>query len=731
MTAIYLDGFDHYGEGPIGATNMLDGTWATVGFEAAPSTPSWGARTGTLALSSTSFGGITSAGTRYILPAVETNIFMSFGYSIAQLPQSNNFSILCTFNDNANNVIAAVCVQTTGAISLLNGSTGAVLGTTQGQVITPQTWHLIEMNLNFSSGVFVLRVDDATASNTPSINLTGLTLPGASAPAQLTFNNSVNNLSQAFIDDLFIRNGSGSVNNGFLGDRRISTNFADADTATNNWTPNFYQVLGSAGILNNTFISDGGAGVPAAGTYINTASSLDIGSADFTLETFVRFQALPTGTNKATIFSRWDQVNNQRSYELFLGSVSLNSGNLVWQTSTDGTVNTVVESIVFPWTPDLDTWYHIAVVRASGEDLLFINGAQMGLPITDTATYFTGISPFGLGAEFDESFNLAANTSLQGWFNQARFTNGFARYTANFTPTTVEWPVGSADPHFSDVVLLISTDSLNVIQDISSFNQSITTGFNAIQQPVNDGPSVGAWSTVGKSVPDDNTFLEAPFVAASSVLTMTAQPTVGNTVTVGTTNGTTPAVYTFETSLTAAFQVLIDTNIQNTLQNLFNAINAGPGIGTKYGTGTTANNDVNATQLPAGQMMVMANIAGTAGNSIATSSSGITGGWTGSTLSGGLNIPGPTNFIVQRVPPTTTLISAVQITARAFKSAAGAGSINTALIGPLGGQLTGPTHALTIGPSYYNDIYETDPDTSGPISPTTLAGGSIQINRDT
>jgi hypothetical protein len=719
MTAIFMDGFDHYGTGTQSSTNMLAGSWAS-NSNLGCGVPPWGpARTGQFCLVANDDGGNS---TRFALPTPGTNFFVSCGYAVSFLGTGMGNPVV--FRTNSEAQILALNVLANGQLQVLNSS-GTVLTTSQGPVLTAENFVFLEMEINTSANTFVLRFNDATGTATPLFSVSDASITGSVAIIGFLENCSG---IPSFMDDVFIRDGSGANNNTFLGDRRISTSFADADTTTNNWTPNFYQVLGSAGILNNTFLN---SGVPAAGTSVSTASSLNIGSADFTLETFVRFQALPTGTNKATIFSRWDQVNNQRSYELFLGSASLNAGSLVWQTSTDGTVSTVAQPIIFPFTPDLDTWYHIAVVRASGEDLLFINGAQMGLPITDTATYFAGVSPFGLGAEFDEGFAIVANTSLQGWFNQPRFTNGFARYTANFTPTTVEWPIGSADSNFSDVVLLINTDSLNVIQDISSFDQSINTNANAVQQPVNDGPSVGSWSTVGKSVPDDNTFLEAPFVAATSVLTMTVQPVVGNTVTVGTTNGTTPAVYTFETSVTTAFQVLIDTDIQNTLQNLFNAINAGPGSGTKYGTGTTANNDVNATQLPAGQMMVTANAAGTAGNSIHTSSSGITGGWAGSTLSGGLNIPGPTSFIVQRIPPTTTLISAVQISARAFKSDAGAGSINTALIGPLGGQLTGPTHALTVSPNYYNDIYETDPDTSGPISPTTLTGGSIQINRDT
>lgn len=712
MSAIYMDGFDHYGEGGVSPDNMLAGSWS-FSNQVFCGVPSWGnARTGAFCLRNNGTG---PSGNRYSLPTPGTHFFVSFGYAVDILNSGVPWPIV--FRKNTLDIILNLTVLPNGQIQVVNGA-DTVLAITDGPVVKAENWHFFEMEIDTSAHTLTVRVDDAAGNGTAILDVTDSTITGTIALMGFLENTggTIGNC-----DDVFIRDAGGSINNSFLGDRRVATTFADADTTTAGWTPNYYQKLG-AGILTNTASN--------AMIYSPTSTSLDVGSSDYTVEGFVRFRALPSGSNKSVIFSRWDETNNKRSYQLFLGSVSLNGGSLCLRTSTDGTNSTVVDSIVYPWTPDLDTWYHIAVVRASGEDLLFVDGQQFGLPIADTNTYFVGTAPFSLGGQVEGTNTPIANTQLDGWYDEVRFTNGFARYTTNFTPTVVEFPrnVGG-DPHFADVVFLAGFDS--IIQDESSFARSVTPLNGAVQFTPNDGPGVGVWSTVGKATPDDNTFIEAPFVAASSVLTLTVNAGNTNTVTVGTTDGSTPAVYTFKTSITTAFDVLIDTNIQNTLQNLFNAINAGPGSGTKYGTGTTSNFDVNATQLPAGQMMVTANIAGTAGNSIATTKSGITGGWTSTTLAGGLDIPGPTNFRTQRLPPTTTIISAVQISIRSFKTDAGLGSINSALIGPLGGVATGPTHSLTISPNYYNDVYETDPDTSGPISPTTITNGSIQINRDT
>jgi len=718
MTALFMDSFDQYGPAQQGADNMLNGAWAEVPSNASsvpgPQVPSFGARTGQFAIPSSTDGNVRGA-YRYVLPGSEPVLFMSFGFGCEGLPSGNFQSQLCSFNDSSNNMIAILWLQSTGAIVLTDGAVN-VLASTQGPVIVSDNWHFIELEFDKTGQTFTLRVDDASATNTPAISATGLSLSAACAQITVVFVPFTASVV-TWIDDLFIRNNSGTVNNSWLGDRRIATQFVSADTPTAGWTPNYYQQLG-AGILN----------VAGGAAWASNGAIQQLGSGDFTIETFIRFQSLPTGSNKAVIFGKYDENSNLRSYQLFLGSQALNGGSLCWQTSTDGTVSTVQQPIIYPWTPDLDTWYNIAIVRASGELLLFVDGIQLGLPIADTRTYFNSSATFSMGGEVQNTGpTVPAGTSLFGWMDELRLTSGVARYTANYTPTTVEYPRSSVDPDWNDVAVLCGFDS--AIQDESQFQWPMASQ-NATQQLTLDGPLVGVFSTMDKPIPDDNTFVSAPFVAATSILTITANPSVGNTVTVGTKNGSTAAVYTFETAVTAAFQVLIDTSIQQTLQNLFNAINAGPGGGTKYGTGTTSNFDVTAIQLPSGQMEVIANLPGTGGNSLATSSSGITGSWTGSTLAGGLNIPGPSNFKIARLPLDTTIVSAVQVTTRSFKSDAGTGTMNTALVGALGGLSVGPTHSLTVTPVYYTDIYETDPDTAGPISPTTLTNGAIQINRD-
>ena len=728
MTALFLDGFDHYGLSTSGTQNMLDGAWAQVptgsNIVVGPDVPSWGTRTGLYALNNNQFNQYY----RYVLPASKTRLFLSFGFSTDGLPIGNLQSLMVAFADSGNTVYAKLWCQADGSIVLTDSGT-TVLASTQGPILTSRNWNFLEMDMDIAGGKFTLRVDDSTGAGTPAIAATGLTYSKSSV-GQLQFINPVGGGSKTlWMDDLFIRDTSGSVNNTWLGDRRIATLFANSDTTTSGWTPSYYKKFG-AGILrmgyvlpnNNTLQSD------RAGVSASASSALDIGNADFTLETMVRFDKMPTTASFASIFSRWNEDANGRSYRLVYGGTSFNNNCLQFDTSTDGTAATIATPILYPWSPVLNTWYHLAIVRASGELLLFVNGQQLGLPIADSNTYYSGgTEVMSIGSQIGSSTGVVVNTTTAGRFDETRFTNGVGRYTGPFTPPVAAFPRGSSDPDWSSVVWLMGYDS--GIIDESSFIRTVTAVNGAVSFIPSDGPNIGVYSTVNKANPDDNTFMSAGLLNASGILTMTVQPANGNTVTVGTTDGTTPAVYKFVTSVSAAFDVLIDTSAQNTLINLFNAINLGAGGGTKYGTGTTANFDVTAVQLPVGQIEVIADLAGTGGNSIASTATGTAAVWGGTTLSGGANIPGPTDFLFQRPPNNTTIISALQTTIRALKTDAGTATVQTAFIGPLGGTETGVSHALTISPDYYSDIIETDPDTSGPLSPTSIVNGKFQINR--
>jgi len=714
MATLLVDGFSHYGTGTAANATMLEGAWAALGALTKPAIPTWAVQDEGYWLSES--GGVVN---RLVLPASGVGPFyvaMSFGAT--SLPSTSNVRVI-DFRDSSNRIMAALVLLSTGSLELINGD-GTVLVSTSGPVVVASTRYHLEMSYT-KAGAFELRVNAVSPS---AISATGLavgqTIVGVLTSndiAQLGFLYVVGSGDTAplYMKDLVVRDGTGTLNNGFEGDLKVATLFPAADTSTAGWTPEPRKKIGN-GYLTIPTTASNNAGVTAV-----NAAALQLGAGDFTLESFVRFAALPASGHKAAILGMWNEGGNERSYQFYLDGTT---GDLSFRISTDGLAGTVNTIVAYPWVPDTDTWYHVAIVRASAELLLFVNGIQLGLPIADTNTYFASTARLALGLQFDTSY--VNNTSVGAWYDETRMTVGYARYTAPFTAPTAAFPRGSgSDAQWSYVALLAGYDSSLV--DESSYARALTAYNSAVQTTADDGTY--SYQTINQATPRDDTMMEAALIPATDILTTTANFSASDTVTVGTKDGSTAAVYTFKTALAAAFDVLIGATAQASVNNFIAAINAAAGSGTTYGTGTTANYDVNATQLPSAEMLVSANTAGTAGNSIAATSTATGATWAAATLLGGVNIPGPSNFTLQRLPIGTTVVKSLTLVTRNYKTDAGTCTDTHGFVGSLGTVSSGAAVPLPTSPAYHADTFETDPETSGALSPVSIISGKVQLNR--
>ena len=73
-----------------------------------------------------------------------------------------------------------------------------------------------------------------------------------------------------------------------------------------------------------------------------------------------------------------------------------------------------------------NTWYHIAVTRASGVTRMFVDGVQQGSDYTDSNNYIVAA-------------NRPACTAFNGWMDELHVVKGRAEWTANFTPRALPW----------------------------------------------------------------------------------------------------------------------------------------------------------------------------------------------------------------------------------------------------------------------------------------------------
>jgi flagellin len=134
---------------------------------------------------------------------------------------------------------------------------------------------------------------------------------------------------------------------------------------------------------------------------------------------------------------------------------------------------------------------------------------------------------------------------------------------------------------------------------------------------------------------------------ATNTLSFLSQPAANDTVTINNPGaGGSSTTYKFVSSLTGvANEVMVGGNLSQTVQNLANAINGGPGSGSTYGAGTTANAWVAASNVTATNLTLNAAVSGTGANAYTTTvaSAGTNFAFTSGTLTGGSGTAGLTS----------------------------------------------------------------------------------------
>ena len=722
MTQLWMDGFDHYG---LSAAAMLDGAWGVVDSGNAPVIPSFGARTGTtcLELGTAVVGDIA----RRVNGSGVTELIVGMGFYIPELPSSSNrVSVMCFVDTNGDSVVS-LFVGTDGTLTARgptasnNYNTGSLLGVSDSPIITAGTWHHVEVRVLVSAtvGEVEVRVDetavaglDLSTQNTGTDSITSMTFgtPESNVPTLSTPQN-------IYIDDIVVRDTAGSFNNTFQGDLRVATLQPISNGTNQGWAARSIEKLG-VGVLRVNDNGDRNSGV----RFLDDAA-LEIGASSYTLEQFVRFERILTTTEEMNIASKYNTDSDNRSWLLQVNGPD-DGGDIRFQTSSDGTLGDVETVHSFPFIPVTNRWYHVAVVRDDTDSYLFLDGQQIGITETDSRTYFDGNASLAISGRMSSTLVIIDNSALEGWIDGFRLTIGVARYTANFVPPTAALPTDvSGDSDYNSVALLMNFDNDAVTdQSSNAFTGSLRN--SAVQDIPDDS---AAYQTIDGTTPNDFDFIEAALVAATGTLTLTGQPLDTETVTLGS------FTYTFETAFTdTAFFVLIGAAFADSIDNLIAAITLGAGSGTLYGATTTLNTDATASNPVDEQMLATASTAGTTGNTLASTETLTNGSWNAALLSGGENIPSNSEFNLSALPSEVTGVRAVAIVNRAFKTDSGSATLQTSFVETGGASEQGTDRSITTDETYYEDTFETDPvDGVSPITPSTLVGARIRINRTT
>ena len=187
------------------------------------------------------------------------------------------------------------------------------------------------------------------------------------------------------------------------------------------------------------------------------------GSGDFTIECWFYIKA----TSAPSVLFDFRPASSQGQYPLL--QIPTNRASVDYILSNSNAITGTVSGGL-----QLNTWYHVALVRNSGTTKLYVDGTQVGSDYTDTNTY-SSISRCTLGISgFDDQYY-----DLNGYISNLRFVHD-AVYTSSFTPPT------SPLTAISNTVLL--TAQSNTLKDNSGSGYTPTVLTSGSSQPTEFNP---------------------------------------------------------------------------------------------------------------------------------------------------------------------------------------------------------------------------------------------------
>jgi len=206
----------------------------------------------------------------------------------------------------------------------------------------------------------------------------------------------------------------------------VRGNGSDASTSITDssyYTPKAITVGGNAQIDTAQYKFDGSSILfDGSGDYIYAGDSDDwtSGSGDYTVDFWVRFNALPSGGGAQCFLAHITNTTNHWGLYVYESSGSYYLSLIQCISSF---YNILIDSSALSLSTG--TWYHIAMVKTGTTYKWFLNGLQVASTTeTDVLDNFSQLNI----ATLDGSLYC-----LNGWLDTIRISKGIARWTADFT----------------------------------------------------------------------------------------------------------------------------------------------------------------------------------------------------------------------------------------------------------------------------------------------------------
>lgn len=144
-------------------------------------------------------------------------------------------------------------------------------------------------------------------------------------------------------------------------------------------------------------------------------TAYEFGSSDFVLEAWIYLDTVPTTDEDYTILSKWNETGNQREFKWHVANAD---DKVKFVTSSDGTAETTVSSNT---KLEVNTWYHVMLVKGSTTATFYLNGASDGSGTVD-GTLNTGTAKMYAAATEGES--TSPDSLLDGRIDNVRIFSG-------------------------------------------------------------------------------------------------------------------------------------------------------------------------------------------------------------------------------------------------------------------------------------------------------------------
>lgn len=170
-------------------------------------------------------------------------------------------------------------------------------------------------------------------------------------------------------------------------------------------------------------------------------ADMDVSNSDFTIETFILMEALPTSVARYIVIK-------SLSTGVHPFAIFVNTNGTITATGWNAAGSSAVYSITSASVLALDEWTHVALTRNGATFTLWINGVSMGTATYAGALYSNTTHPLCFGSSSTGSNKITAYFAETRMTKAARYTAPFAVPTARFTdtpmPLDIIWEAATA-----------------------------------------------------------------------------------------------------------------------------------------------------------------------------------------------------------------------------------------------------------------------------------------------